>query len=169
MRISQAPSLDVVRASVLTTRGDLVQRGVAVPERLGAGIAEQVLVSNGPGVNLGWYYNNIFHDANAVVYSTVILDIGVWDMDGNPNTTFAHGIADEQDIVLVNVVIHNNDESVGYPLMRLNAATGIVEGGVLNINGIDIDLIRIADGFFDHANFNSPIINRGFCFILYKV
>ncbi|KKK58418.1 hypothetical protein LCGC14_3044660, partial [marine sediment metagenome] len=34
MRISQAPSLDILKASVLSAQGDIIQRGAAVPERL---------------------------------------------------------------------------------------------------------------------------------------
>ena len=48
MRIT-APVTDYIRQSILTTKGDLVVRGVAIPERLVADVAGTVLASIGPG------------------------------------------------------------------------------------------------------------------------
>lgn len=41
---------DYIRRSILTTRGDLVVRGVALPERLAAGVLNSVLKGQGAGV-----------------------------------------------------------------------------------------------------------------------
>lgn len=49
MRLMQVIT-DYIRRSILTTRGDLVVRGVALPERLAAGLLNTVLKGRGAGV-----------------------------------------------------------------------------------------------------------------------
>jgi len=45
---------DYIMKSILTTRGDLVMRGAAVPERLAGVALGQVLKSGGVGADLAW-------------------------------------------------------------------------------------------------------------------
>lgn len=47
--IITAPITDYIPASILTTHGDLVERGVAIPERLAAAVADLYLKSQGAG------------------------------------------------------------------------------------------------------------------------
>ena len=54
MRISQAPSLDIMKASVLSAHGDILIRGAAVPERLGAGTTGYSLNTKGAGADPVW-------------------------------------------------------------------------------------------------------------------
>lgn len=58
MRINQILT-DYIAASVLTTQGDLVVRGAALPERLAAGIDGKVLTAQGAGAALA--YENLFN------------------------------------------------------------------------------------------------------------
>ena len=53
MKLVQVVS-DYIRRSLLTTRGDIVVRGAAQPERLAAGALNYVLISHGAGLQLTW-------------------------------------------------------------------------------------------------------------------
>ena len=54
-----APVTDYMSGSVLTTRGDVLQRGVTVAERLALGSVGDALVVNGAGTDVEWDNPNI--------------------------------------------------------------------------------------------------------------
>ena len=167
MRISQAPSLDILKASVLSAQGDIIQRGAAVPERLGAGIMDKMLVSNGPGASLTWEYNNIFFDVNNVRFRIKILDIPPWDMDTEDFIQIEHLLTNNLNIVSVNAMIYDDIATSIYPLDYFDNTAGALQGGVISINATLLILGRLVGGSFTGTNFNSVAINRGVVFILY--
>ena len=60
-----APVTDYVRESLLTTQGDLVKHGVAVNERMGVGLTNQLLKTNAAGNDLE--YGPVFGTANQLL------------------------------------------------------------------------------------------------------
>ena len=52
MNIVQPPVTDVIKASVLTTRGDIVVRATGAPDRLGIGAISEILRVNAAGTDL---------------------------------------------------------------------------------------------------------------------
>ncbi len=167
MRISQASSLDIMKASMLSARGDLVMRGAAVPERLGAGIMDNMLVSNGPAADLTWEYNNIFFDVTNIRYRTRIVDIGVWNMDVTTNKNVVHGLT-FTNILFAGAIIYDNTYTNHSLINRgvLHSDT-TPQGFVDRINNANIKLSRLTGGFFDSVDYNNALMNRGKVFIIY--
>ena len=167
MRVSQAPSLDVMKASVLSARGDLIMRGAAVPERLAAGIMDNMLVSNGPGADLTWEYNNIFMDINNIAWRTKIIDIGVWDMVATPSKLIAHGLGLYTKILFAKACIYADDLSKSYPLTGYYRIQAGISGSIEETDNTNINLIRKTGRLFDDVAFDDGVMNRGKIFIFY--
>lgn len=106
-----------------------------------------------------WFKNNIVHRK--------IVDIGVWDMDTDITATVLHGLADYKKIRSIQVIIREDSDVLRFPLNRAHTGTGAVSGGVENISTVNIILHRIPSGFFDSANFNDVVMNRGYVIIDY--
>lgn len=160
---------DYIRNNILTTRGDLLHRGATGLERLGAGIADQVLISNGPAADINWDYNNIFHDVNNVAFRTIIVDIGPWNMIANVNKIVAHGLTFANIISVTGYIL--NDTSNKMHMISLGRYTGGGDNDLYIAYTISagIDIGRRTGGIFDHADFDDNVMNRGKMFIIYLI
>ncbi len=167
MRIVQAPSQDVIKGSVLTTLGDLVQRGVAVAERIASIGSGKVLRSSGIGTILSWKFNDQFHDVNSIGYGTKIIEIGPWDMfTVNEYKSVAHGL-NFTNIIDVNGIITNDAGNYKYPISGNKGDTYPLDFIIQDIDSTNIRMRRHNGGYFNRVDFSSDVINRGKLFIFY--
>jgi hypothetical protein len=97
-----------------------------------------------------------------------IVEIGTWDMDGDPAQSVAHGL-DHTKIVGCRVIIRR-DTAVGGTLYNLDYV-GIsgVSSGYFSITSVNVSMVRTAGEAFDSTNFNdvSGSYNRGFIILDY--
>lgn len=167
MRISQAPTLDIVKASVLTARGDLIMRGPAVPERLAAGIMDKMLVSNGADADLTWEYNNLFHDINNLGFRAKILDIGPWNMAATPNLTIVHGLTFTNILGVIGSIYPDDLSLVHTFADYISTGTPIGDIGIRDSNATTVFLHRKTGGVFDLPFYSNAVMNRGRLLIIY--
>jgi len=166
MRISQAPSLDVINASVLTTQGDLVHRGAAVPERLGSVGGNFVLRRAGAGTGLQWQFNNYFADRTNIAFRVSILDIGVWDMDTDTTKVVTHGITYADIIVVLGYVERDDTTRKLFICQTEHTAGGDLDLNIDHADATTILLRRRIGGFFDNVGYSSGVMNRGRLFVI---
>ncbi len=169
MRISQAPSLDVVKASVLTTQGDIIQRGAIVPERLGSAGTYQILLSTGVGSALLWGNNTNFYATGGPNFRVKIFDLPTWDMDTVPLIGILHGLT------YANIIGVYGSITPDVPGLRRGISPSeFVQGGQadLYIEYWEVDYIYIGrrtGGFYDNTDFDSTVSSRGKIFVLYTI
>ena len=107
--------------------------------------------------------------AGAHTMKCKVIDIGDWDMDTDATKNVAHGLStDYKKIRSVRAIIRNDTDVTYYPLDSAGAG-GSVAGGIVNIDGTNIQLIRETGGIFDGVGFTSTSYNRGWVFIWYEV
>ena len=167
MRIVQAPSQDVIKSTVLTTIGDIVQRGVAVPERLPSAGPNYILKAIGAGTSLRWTENKIFQDINNAVYQTKILDIGPWNMVLNSFISVNHGLTFANIICCIGYVI---DDNSAFKYLVSNFSGTLANNQDIFMNTVTSTVItieRTAGGTFDGVLFNDGVINRGRLFFIF--
>ena len=100
------------------------------------------------------------------------IGIGDWNMDdpGLTSVTIAHGLAAQDQLRSVNVIIFQDDGAKSFALDRPNTNTDFdTQGGVLEIAAAGVKLARRGHGAFDSADFNATGFNRGFITIEYAL
>lgn len=101
---------------------------------------------------------------------TKVVEIGVWDMDTNANTTIAHGLTGSFRILGVSVIIQNDSSNGNYDLLNSSNTPPSRDGSLSTSTGLDsafIPISRLTGGFFDTTSFNDGAINRGWVKIDY--
>ena len=88
-----------------------------------------------------------------------IVEIGPWDMQALSSVGVNHGLGDKDLIRSVSAVIIDDSD-----LIRVMLADG-PEGAIGFMDDTQIALNRVNGGFFDSANYNDGVINRGFVLI----
>ena len=91
------------------------------------------------------------------------VDIDDWNMDSALSVSVAHGLSatEWKTIRALNVIIRNDTDTFRYKIETMSVA-GVMQGVVSSIDATNINLARLAGGFFDNANFDSTSYNRGF-------
>lgn len=91
MRLMQVIS-DYIRRSILTTQGDLVVRGAALPQRLAAGAAGTYLRGQGAGVIPAWEACPTIPACRAILSANQLIPTSSWtivELDGTDYDTTA--------------------------------------------------------------------------------
>lgn len=103
-------------------------------------------------------------EKNGRLVKTVVIDIGVWNMDATPFVQPAHSI-DLTKVLSFHAIIHNDalDEIL---LMSYNNGTGIAQGSIL-LYPAYFEISRIAGGDFDSTDYNDAVMNRGYIIAQY--
>lgn len=98
-----------------------------------------------------------------------VIQIGDWNMDADQFRSVAHGLPNYLKIRRVNItIIHDNGTTYSPLDLPQSGLNGTVEGGITNINSVNIDLYRFTTGQFDSVNYDSTSFNRGFITIEYE-
>jgi len=132
MRLRQVIT-DYIRRSILTTRGDLVVRGAAQPERLASGALDTYLRGKGAGV-IPAYEAEPTRPAMRVtlsadqpllngVITTLHMDTIIFDTTDNFNTTTHRWTCGSAGLYLISIgarLLNSTDGRVFYLRMRLN-------------------------------------------------
>lgn len=97
------------------------------------------------------------------------ITIGTWNMDSSSTINVAHGLTSAQrKTASFEVYVYNDDDSAEYPLVRVSSG-GDSAGGVHTVDDTNVELIRVASGFFDSVDFNSTGSDRGYMIITYQI
>lgn len=116
------------------------------------------------------YSNNAIFNENSEIVRTKIVEIGPWNMDGFSNSfIIPHGLLNSMNIRSIDVMIQNDAQNVINTLYSKEAATTDLSGGISAITNTDIQLVRLAGGVFDNADYNDTNVNRGWVYITYIV
>jgi len=156
--------------------------------------ADKTGLKNVTGANIGdlivsdWIKNNLLDDEDVATVRTTIdvsqkgnfyeqggnnlkckvIEIGDWNMDIDATKDVAHGIANQQDVRSVSILIRP-DNGVLYdelfPLTFSNAGTDVA--GKYNVGVTNIEMVRTGGDFFDNPNFDATTFNRGWISIWY--
>jgi hypothetical protein len=97
-----------------------------------------------------------------------VINIGSWDMDSTSSLNVAHGISDWTKIRSASAFIIKDIGGIYESLY--NYSPGLSNSGgssYIGWNSTNILLARIDGGFFDNANYNDTLINRGYIIIEY--
>ena len=128
---------------------------------------DKMLVSNGPGADLTWEYNNIFFDVNNIRYRTKILDIGPWNCDAVFSINVEHGLT-FTDIFSITGYIRSDNNMFHFPISNYESGLGgAMDISILNWFGLSVTVHARFGGSFDNAGFSSVAFNRGKLFITY--
>lgn len=107
---------------------------------------------------------------------TTVAEIGAWNMDRETGVSVSHGVGDSTKIRRVTVVVKNDTDAVGFPLIyplhydiSANSASGD-----FYIQSTIVSLSRKLNRFFDTADFDQTstgggTFNRGWVTIEYEV
>jgi len=98
------------------------------------------------------------------------IDIGSWNMDTTEAMTVAHGLGSKfLNIISIWVVIKTDDNSFIFPLACYDAtfASGILGGGISNVDNTLIALYRTPLGIFETSTLFDGGSNRGYVYIGY--
>jgi hypothetical protein len=97
-----------------------------------------------------------------------VVDIGVWNMVTTANVAIAHGLT-LANIVSANGVIIADSLAEHFPVSVFSSSIHVESDvGFLSIGATNISLVRKTGGFFDSANFDDAVMNRGYINIWYK-
>jgi len=101
-------------------------------------------------------------------YTNKVINLGVWNMDSDPDIDIDHGLsATEFDtIVDVRCMIFDDGNTTLRPLNSVNTS-GVLNGGIDRVTPTKVYLERVTGGQFDAIAHNDAIQNRGFCTITY--
>lgn len=101
-------------------------------------------------------------------YTQKVINLGVWNMDSNPDIDIEHGLsATEFDtIVDVRCMIFDDGNATLRPLNSVNTS-GVLNGGIDRVTSTKVYLERVTGGQFDGIAHNDVVQNRGFCTITY--
>ena len=97
--------------------------------------------------------------------TTVILNIGDWDMDATATITVNHSLSatERMTINLQSVMIRNDADTLLTPLNSIfNTVSGGVNGYVLTMTTLSFQLTRVGSCIFDSVDYDSTSYNRGF-------
>lgn len=119
--------------------------------------------STDDGINIEVGYTDESTNNSKVSLKSKIIELGPWDMDGDPDITVGGGLTNDQQkaIRFAYCTIKNDADNAYYSL---------AEGGNIgqhNNFGAGVKLERDGGGTFDSVDFNSTSINRGWLFIQY--
>jgi len=121
------------------------------------------------------YVNALVDNNQDTTLIPKIVQIGTWDMDTTVAVEVTHGLPSGALIRDVSVTIQDDTQTYDDPIDRINAITGLTEGGTSNWRGTIsnpgtvIGISRTTGGYFDSTNFNSTGINRGWVTIWYTI
>lgn len=105
-------------------------------------------------------------------FTSIIVDIGDWDMDSNATTTVSLPISYTK-IRRISVTVRDDSDSVKYDLFgAASSGTPVAPQGGAEISNIvtpanTVTLSRANGGYFDNTNFNATSFNRGWIVIDY--
>jgi hypothetical protein len=102
-------------------------------------------------------------------YATKTINIGAWNMDTNDNVSVAHGVADFTKIRSIYVIILSDIFLNRSNLSSIDAATGLIHGGVGQIGAVNLALERTIGGSYDSPSYDDGAMNRGFITITYEL
>ena len=116
-------------------------------------------------------YDRFAANGFGTILQTKIVDIGVWDMDATDIVFVGHGITglDAAKVRSVEVMIIQDGGLTSSPLTAIEDENGTFGGAVATITTTTIKLIRSLSGFFDKADFDDAVINRGSIKIQYEL
>lgn len=106
-------------------------------------------------------------DSFGATLTTVIVDIGDWNMDASGSVSVAHGIADYSKIRTVDVMIIPDAATTLIPLVIGSSPAGATAGYIGQITSTNIILFRVAGASFDSVDYDSTSFNRGYITIQY--
>lgn len=101
------------------------------------------------------------------IFDWILHDLPGWNMDINAISNIdisGYGIA-VGNIVTVQVVIHNDAQTVCTPLPFYNSATGNIAAWCAGWNSTTLFLERLDLDYFDGANYDDDGISRGYALI----
>ncbi len=156
-----APVTDYIPASILTTRGDIIQRGAAQPERLPAGVFGMGYRSSGIGALLanlqlagadGTYLKGTGMGANPNYRSLALRDTGVyigWHTHSAGGADVITGVGFQASAVIfivVDAVASNNNWSIGFDNGAVAIAMGRTSNGTLTTRYQNKSIYIFRDG-----------------------
>lgn len=154
---------DYLRKSLLTTKGDMIVRGVGEPERLPLGNDYDVVMTFG-----GERINGIprrLQDVGSVPYGTKIVSIGDWNMDLDTTKIVLHGTI-LNNIIGVRAIIRDDGNVEKYRDASISMPTQETHDFYIGRIGTSgVELWRRAGGYFDSTNFDATGYNRGWLVI----
>lgn len=107
---------------------------------------------------------NMFIARHGEPVRIAVLPIGSWNMDVQNGVNVAHTIT-VSTITHVSAVILHDNNAFSFNLISPTTPTN-VQGGI-SIWGANISVYRRLAGFFDNANFNDGVMNRGYVTVFY--
>lgn len=141
-----APVTDYIPKSILTTVGDRIIRGVAIPER--------------------YNKNRIPFDTDDLQFKQH--DIGLWNMDttDNVDVNLGGGWGLDTNLRAFSVMIYNDngDDCIPLDCVAYVSPNVVLEGGISNFYHGVLTLYRRNGGIFDSTSYNSTGMNRGVIF-----
>ena len=165
MKITQTIT-DYIRQSILTTKGDIVKRGISVPERLAVGSLRQVLMVNPIGDDVEYADIDAIKEATGEYLQCITIYIGSWDMVSVGNLVIPHGLS-SIGMRSIDVVIFDDTFFRTSILNCDNDLSGSVSGSVV-VDGDNLILTRAGGGYYDNPLFDEIQMNRGFVTIWYS-
>jgi hypothetical protein len=110
------------------------------------------------------FYQDDTPAESVVKVYTKVIEIGAWNMQGSVNIDVAHGLGSRDKIISVDVVIRPDGATYNFNLSIRGTSTS---DGYYYVDNTNVRLIRVAGRHFDHADYNSTSINRGWIFLRY--
>lgn len=98
---------------------------------------------------------------------TLDIEIGDWNMDSAGTKAVAHGMADYKKIRVLAITIRHDSDTVYSPLDYNTTGPTAIAGGLVSVDGTNINLSRASSGFYDNTGYDSTSYNRGFITIYY--
>lgn len=108
-----------------------------------------------------WEIKMALHHNPDVVTQTIIIEIGDWDMFADSSKLVAHGLSDHTDIRSIDCIIRDDTDTLNQPLDRGTPPAGSISAW----SDTNIQLDRLAAGFYDTTDFDSTSYNRGWIHI----
>jgi len=93
-----------------------------------------------------------------------VINIGDWDMNGQPTITIAHGL-DGTKIRNINVLIVQDNATDRHDFKAPGSSLSV--GGGITQDGTNIIMTRASGGWFDTTDYDLTSFNRGFIVIDY--
>lgn len=109
-----------------------------------------------------YYMPRALVEQNGGLLIAKVIDIDDWDMNAGGAKTVAHGL-DYTKIRHVDAVIRRDDDSIYYPVPCGKGTVGdsTVQVWIGEIGSTNVNIYRLTDGTFDHANFSASPFVRG--------
>ncbi len=95
---------------------------------------------------------------------TKIIPIGAWDMDATGSVAVVHGLTKSKIRRFTATII--SDDLVNHYSISHDDGTNV--GGTIDVDATNVNLGRVASGFFDSVSYNEPSMNRGWIMIDYE-